>query len=58
MASVCLKSGEQNLLTSPDHDVGHGTIEQLLRTRIGAVDFLEKPIALQKLLNAVAKQSC
>jgi len=35
---------------------GHGTIETALEaTRIGAVDFLEKPIALQKLLDAVAK---
>ena len=35
---------------------GHGTIETAVEaTRIGAVDFLEKPIALQKLLDAVAK---
>lgn len=35
---------------------GHGTIETAVEaTRIGAVDFLEKPIALQKLLAAVAK---
>ncbi|MBI5919534.1 MAG: response regulator [Nitrosomonadales bacterium] len=35
---------------------GHGTIETAVEaTRIGAVDFLEKPIALQKLLNTVAK---
>ncbi|HEY6019566.1 MAG TPA: response regulator [Candidatus Paceibacterota bacterium] len=35
---------------------GHGTIETALEaTRIGAVDFLEKPIALQKLLSTVAK---
>lgn len=34
---------------------GHGTIETALEaTRIGAVDFLEKPIALQKLLKTVA----
>lgn len=35
---------------------GHGTIETALEaTRIGAVDFLEKPIALQKLLSTVSK---
>ena len=35
---------------------GHGTIETAVEaTRIGAVDFLEKPIALQKLLDAAAK---
>ncbi len=35
---------------------GHGTIETALEAmRIGAADFLEKPIALQKLLTAVAK---
>jgi len=35
---------------------GHGTIETAVEaTRIGAVDFLEKPVALQKLLDAVAK---
>jgi len=35
---------------------GHGTIETAVEaTRIGAVDFLEKPIALQKLLDTVAK---
>jgi DNA-binding NtrC family response regulator len=34
---------------------GHGTIETALEaTRIGAADFLEKPIALQKLLKTVA----
>jgi DNA-binding NtrC family response regulator len=34
---------------------GHGTIETALEaTRIGAADFLEKPIALQKLLHTVA----
>lgn len=33
---------------------GHGTIETALEaTRIGAVDFLEKPISLQKLLKTV-----
>lgn len=35
---------------------GHGTIETAVEaTRIGAVDFLEKPIALQKLLEAVSR---
>jgi len=35
---------------------GHGTIDTAVdATRIGAFDFLEKPIALQKLLNAVQK---
>jgi DNA-binding NtrC family response regulator len=35
---------------------GHGTIETALEaTRVGAIDFLEKPIALQKLLKTVAK---
>ncbi|MDD4911708.1 MAG: response regulator [Sideroxydans sp.] len=35
---------------------GHGTIETALEaTRIGAVDFLEKPIALKKLLGTVAQ---
>jgi DNA-binding NtrC family response regulator len=34
---------------------GHGTIETAVEaTRIGAIDFLEKPIALQKLLDTVA----
>ena len=47
----------QNLLTMPVIMMsGHGTIETALEaTRIGAVDFLEKPIALKKLLDAVAK---
>ncbi len=35
---------------------GHGTIDTAVEaTRIGAIDFLEKPIALQKLLSAVQK---
>lgn len=35
---------------------GHGTIDTAVEaTRIGALDFLEKPIALQKLLNAVKR---
>lgn len=46
-----------NLLTMPVIMMsGHGTIETAVEaTRIGAVDFLEKPIALQKLLGAVSK---
>jgi len=48
---------EQDLLTMPVVMMsGHGTIETAVEaTRIGAVDFLEKPIALQKLLDTVAK---
>ncbi len=48
---------DQDLLTMPVVMMsGHGTIETAVEaTRIGAVDFLEKPIALQKLLNTVAK---
>jgi len=48
---------DQELLTMPVVMMsGHGTIETAVEaTRIGAVDFLEKPIALQKLLNAIAK---
>lgn len=48
---------DQDLLTMPVVMMsGHGTIETALEaTRIGAVDFLEKPIALQKLLKTVAK---
>src|SRR5690242_1445936 len=35
---------------------GHGTIDTAVQaTRIGAFDFLEKPIALQKLLTAVGR---
>ncbi len=45
----------QTLLTMPVIMMsGHGTIETALEaTRIGAIDFLEKPIALQKLLKTV-----
>ncbi len=45
----------QDLLTMPVVMMsGHGTIETALEaTRIGAADFLEKPIALQKLLKTV-----
>jgi two-component system, NtrC family, nitrogen regulation response regulator NtrX len=48
---------EQELLTMPVVMMsGHGTIETAVEaTRIGAVDFLEKPIALQKLFGTVAK---
>jgi DNA-binding NtrC family response regulator len=46
---------EQDLLTMPVIMMsGHGTIETAVEaTRIGAVDFLEKPIALQKLLHTI-----
>jgi DNA-binding NtrC family response regulator len=46
---------EQHLLTMPVVMMsGHGTIETALEAiRVGAVDFLEKPIALQKLLKTV-----
>ncbi len=48
---------EQGQLTMPVVMMsGHGTIETAMEAmRIGATDFLEKPIALQKLLAAVAK---
>ena len=48
---------EQELLTMPVVMMsGHGTVETAVEaTRIGAVDFLEKPIALQKLLSTIAK---
>jgi DNA-binding NtrC family response regulator len=47
----------QQLLTMPVVMMsGHGTIETALEAiRVGAIDFLEKPIALQKLLKTVAK---
>ncbi len=47
---------EQDLLTMPVVMMsGHGTIETAVEaTRIGAVDFLEKPISMQKLLGTVA----
>lgn len=47
-------SGQQ-LLTMPVVMMsGHGTIETALEAiRVGAIDFLEKPIALQKLLKTV-----
>ncbi len=55
---VLLKEwAEQDLLTMPVVMMsGHGTIETAVEaTRIGAVDFLEKPIGLQKLLATVAR---
>jgi two-component system nitrogen regulation response regulator NtrX len=37
---------------------GHGTIDSAVEaTRIGAIDFLEKPIALQKLLRPSRRRS-
>lgn len=47
----------QQMLTMPVVMMsGHGTIETALEaTRIGAIDFLEKPISLQKLLKTVLK---
>ncbi|MDR2112521.1 MAG: response regulator [Candidatus Accumulibacter sp.] len=46
-----------NLLTMPVVMMsGHGTIDSAVEaTRVGAVDFLEKPISLQKLLQTVKK---
>lgn len=48
---------DQELLTMPVVMMsGHGTIETAVEaTRIGAVDFLEKPIALQKLLSTISR---
>jgi len=48
---------EQELLTMPVIMMsGHGTLETAVEaTRIGAVDFLEKPISLQKLLSTITK---
>jgi DNA-binding NtrC family response regulator len=54
---VLLKEwAEQQLLSMPVVMMsGHGTIETALEAiRIGATDFLEKPISLQKLLKTVA----
>jgi DNA-binding NtrC family response regulator len=47
----------QDLLTMPVVMMsGHGTVETAVEaTRIGAVDFLEKPISMQKLLATVAR---
>ena len=54
--SLLKEWAEQDLLTMPVVMMsGHGTIENAVEaTRIGAVDFLEKPIGLQKLLSTVA----
>lgn len=48
---------EQDLLSMPVIMMsGHGTIETAVEaTRIGAVDFLEKPISLKKLLETVSR---
>ncbi|MDH2919227.1 MAG: response regulator [Sideroxydans sp.] len=55
--SLLKEWAEQDLLTMPVVMMsGHGTIENAVEaTRIGAVDFLEKPIGLQKLLSTVAQ---
>lgn len=47
--------GEQGLLTMPVIMMsGHGTIDTALEAiKVGAMDFLEKPIALQKLLKTI-----
>ncbi len=54
--SLLKEWAQQGLLTMPVVMMsGHGTIETAVEaTRIGALDFLEKPIALQKLLDTVA----
>jgi DNA-binding NtrC family response regulator len=48
---------EQKLLTMPVVMMsGHGTIETAMEAiRVGAIDFLEKPIAMQRLLKTVIK---
>lgn len=48
---------EQEMLTMPVVMMsGHGTLETAVEaTRIGAVDFLEKPISMQKLLSTIAR---
>lgn len=48
---------EEGLLTMPVIMMsGHGSIETAVEaTRIGAADFLEKPVSLQKLLDSVSK---
>lgn len=53
--SLLKEWGNEGLLTMPVVMMsGHGTIDTALEaTRIGAFDFLEKPIALQKLLKTV-----
>ena len=54
--SLLKEWGNDGLLTMPVVMMsGHGTIDTAVEaTRIGAFDFLEKPIALQKLLKTVA----
>ncbi|MEZ0238487.1 MAG: response regulator, partial [Methylophilaceae bacterium] len=53
--SLLKEWGNGGLLTMPVVMMsGHGTIDTAVEaTRIGAFDFLEKPIALQKLLKTV-----
>ena len=53
----CSRSGAAGQLKMPVVMMsGHGTIDSAVEaTRIGATDFLEKPIALQKLLLTVKK---
>jgi DNA-binding NtrC family response regulator len=53
--SLLKEWSSQQLLTMPVVMMsGHGTIETALEAiRVGAIDFLEKPIALQKLLKTV-----
>ena len=48
---------EQKLITMPVVMMsGHGTIETAMEAiRVGAIDFLEKPIAMQRLLKTVIK---
>jgi DNA-binding NtrC family response regulator len=47
---------ERGALTMPVMMSGHGTIDTAVEaTRMGAYDFLEKPIALQKLLATVGR---
>jgi DNA-binding NtrC family response regulator len=48
---------DKGLLTMPVIMMsGHGTIETAVEaTRIGAVDFLEKPVALRKLLDTISR---
>ncbi len=55
--SLLKEWGAAGLLTMPVVMMsGHGTIDTAVEaTRLGAVDFLEKPIALQKLLATVKK---
>ena len=54
--SLLKEWGSQGLLDMPVLMMsGHATIDTAVEaTRIGAIDFLEKPITLQKLLKAVA----